>query len=183
MTINLDTISSTVDSYLALHPEEGETLSPLLESLAKGFDFTSRHRYPAHITAGIVLVDPQDRVLQIHHRDLGRWLTPGGHCEAEDKTLLATALRELSEECGVAAGEVEHLGGEDALPIHIGVVGIPQDDARAEPGHRHFNFRFAFRTTGVIPIQVGHPASAHRWLALSELDDRVIADRLGRASV
>jgi 8-oxo-dGTP pyrophosphatase MutT (NUDIX family) len=183
MTINLDKISSTVDSYLSLHPEEADTLSPLLEALAKGFDFTSRHRFPAHITAGIVLVDPADRVLQIHHRGLGRWLNPGGHCEPEDKTLTATALRELAEECAVAAVDVEHLGGEDALPIHIGVHLIPENGTQAEPAHRHFDFRFAFRTLGTVPVQISHEASAHRWLPLDELGEPAIVARLGRASV
>jgi 8-oxo-dGTP pyrophosphatase MutT (NUDIX family) len=183
MAIHLDTISNTVDSYLALHPEEAETLSPLLDAVAKGFDFTSRYRFPAHITAGIVLVDPADRVLQIHHRGLNRWLNPGGHCEPSDKTLTSTALRELAEECGIKAVDVEQLGGERSLPIHIEVHPIPANGSRAEPAHRHFDFRYAFRAPAEIPVQIGYEASAHRWQPLDALDEPVIAARLGRASV
>jgi 8-oxo-dGTP pyrophosphatase MutT (NUDIX family) len=179
MAIHLEKITATVDAYLLLHPEERDALDPLLAALAKGFDFTSRRRYPAHITAGVVLLDGQGRMLQIHHRGLGRWLGPGGHCEPDDKSLSGTALRELVEECGVAAEDVEQVGGEDALPIHIDVHPIPASDVKAEPAHRHFDFRFAFRTGAVVPAVTGREAAMHRWHPIGELADRALAARLG----
>jgi 8-oxo-dGTP pyrophosphatase MutT (NUDIX family) len=155
MAIHLEKITSTVDAYLLLHPEERESLTPLLAALGKGFDFTSRRRYPAHITAGVVLVDGEGRLLQVHHRGVGRWVSPGGHCEPDDKSLTATALRELAEECGIAADEIEAIGGDESLPIHIDVHPIPASDVKAEPAHRHFDFRFAFRTGAVVPQVTG----------------------------
>jgi 8-oxo-dGTP pyrophosphatase MutT (NUDIX family) len=178
MAIHLEKITTTVDAYLLAHPEEREALRPLLDALGKGFDFTSRRRYPAHITAGVVLLDGGGRILQIHHRGLGRWLNPGGHCEPEDKTLTGTALRELSEECGIRAEDVEQIGGEDALPIHVDVHPIPASDVRAEPAHRHFDFRFTFRTAAVAPEVNGREAVAYRWQPLEELGDAVLAERL-----
>jgi 8-oxo-dGTP pyrophosphatase MutT (NUDIX family) len=178
MAIHLEKITTTVDAYLLVHPEERDALGPLLEALGKGFDFTSRRRYPAHITAGVILLDGEDRVLQIHHRGLGRWLSPGGHCEPEDKSLTATALRELAEECGIRAEDVEQVGGEDALPIHIDVHPIPASDVQAEPAHRHFDFRFMFRTGASVPAVTGRDAVAHRWQPLRELNDAVLAARL-----
>jgi 8-oxo-dGTP pyrophosphatase MutT (NUDIX family) len=172
-------ISTTVNAYLSLHPDEARTLEPLLDALAKGFDFTSRRRFPAHITAGVVLLDDESRVLQIHHRGLGRWLNPGGHCEPDDKSLIATALRELAEECGIQTEDIDQVGGEDALPIHIAVHPIPVNDAQAEPAHRHFDFRFAFRTVARTPVRVGHEAMAHRWQPLAELGDPILLGRLG----
>ena len=104
MTIALEHIGTAVRGYIDRYPSEGAALAPVLETLAKGFDFTSRRRFPAHVTAGIVLLDDEDRVLQIKHSVLGAWLTPGGHCEPDDKSLAGAALRELSEECGVEIG-------------------------------------------------------------------------------
>jgi 8-oxo-dGTP pyrophosphatase MutT (NUDIX family) len=178
MAIHLEKITTVVDAYLLVHPEERDALRPLLDALEKGFDFTSRRRYPAHITAGVVLLDGEDRLLQIHHRGLGRWLNPGGHCEPDDKSLTATALRELAEECGISADDIEPVGGEDALPIHIDVHPIPASDVRAEPAHRHFDFRFAFRTGASRPEVTGREAVAHRWLPLVELNDATLATRL-----
>ena len=180
MAIHLEKITATVDAYLLLHPDERGALDPLLTALAKGFDFTSRRRYPAHITAGVVLLDGQGRMLQIHHRGLGRWLSPGGHCEPEDKSLAATALRELMEECGIAGDEIEQVGGEDALPIHIDVHPIPASDIKAEPAHRHFDFRFAFRTGAVVPAVTGRDATMHRWQPVETLGDLALAARLGQ---
>ena len=179
MAIHLEKITATVDAYLLLYPEERDSLSPLLTALAKGFDFTSRRRYPAHITAGVVLLDGEGRVLQIHHRGLGRWLSPGGHCEPEDKSLTGTALRELAEECGITAEDIEPVGGEDALPIHIDVHPIPASDVKAEPAHRHFDFRFAFRTGAVVPAVTGRDPELHRWQPVAQLGDGALAVRLG----
>lgn len=180
MAIHLEKITATVDAYLLLYPDERESLSPLLSALAKGFDFTSRRRYPAHITAGVVLLDGEGRMLQIHHRGLGRWLAPGGHCEPEDKSLSGTALRELAEECGITAEDIEQVGGEEALPIHIDVHPIPASDVKAEPAHRHFDFRFAFRTGAVVPAVTGRDAAVHRWQPLREVGDLALVARLGQ---
>jgi 8-oxo-dGTP pyrophosphatase MutT (NUDIX family) len=180
MPIHLEKITTTVDAYLSVHPDEKEALGPLLEALSKGFDFTSRRRYPAHITAGVVLLDGEDRVLQIHHRRLGRWLTPGGHCEPDDKSLIGTALRELAEECGIRAEDIEPIGGEEAPPIHIDVHPIPASDVHAEPAHRHFDFRYAYRTGAQRPEVGGRESVAHRWHPLSEVcDGGLLAARLG----
>jgi 8-oxo-dGTP pyrophosphatase MutT (NUDIX family) len=169
MTIALEHIGTAVRGYIDRYPSEGSALAPVLETLAKGFDFTSRRRFPAHVTAGIVLLDDEDRVLEIKHSMLGAWLTPGGHCEPDDKSLVGTALRELSEECGVGPENVERIGGQDALPVHISVHSIPANDARAEPMHHHFDFRYAFRLSPGIAVQLNHEASDLRWTPYAEL--------------
>lgn len=179
MAIPLEKISSTVHSYLEAHPGESASLEPLLDALAKGFDFTSRRRFPAHITAGVVLINPRQQVLQVHHRRLGRWLHPGGHCEPADKSLPGTALRELAEECGVRPEDIEPIGGEDALPVQIDVHAIPAAGSRGEPAHRHFDFRFAYRAPVDLQVTVGTEAVSHRWKPLLELGDSVLAARLG----
>jgi 8-oxo-dGTP pyrophosphatase MutT (NUDIX family) len=177
MAIQLEKISSVLKGYLALYPEEEASLAPLVEAVGRGFDFTSRRRYPAHVTAGAALLDETGRLLQIHHRALGQWLPPGGHSEPDDKSLVATALRELEEETGIGAADVGQLGTED-VPVRIGVYSIPADDVRGEPAHRHFDFLFAFRVASSVQVRIGQEAFAYRWRALGEVEEKTLAWRL-----
>ncbi|WP_431960390.1 NUDIX hydrolase [Actinacidiphila sp. bgisy160] len=55
-----------------------------------------------HITGSALVVDPEHgRVLLTLHKKLGMWLQMGGHCEPEDTSLAAAALREGVEESGI----------------------------------------------------------------------------------
>ncbi|WP_217142924.1 NUDIX hydrolase [Streptomyces sp. AC627_RSS907] len=56
-----------------------------------------------HITASALVIDPsRERVLLTLHRKLRMWLQMGGHCEPVDETLDRAALREGTEESGIA---------------------------------------------------------------------------------
>ncbi|MEU7058389.1 NUDIX hydrolase [Streptomyces sp. NPDC046197] len=56
-----------------------------------------------HITASALVIDPdRGRVLLTLHRKMQMWLQMGGHCEPFDQTLAAAALREATEESGIA---------------------------------------------------------------------------------
>ena len=56
-----------------------------------------------HLTASALVVDPVgERVLLTLHRKLEMWLQMGGHCEPQDASLADAALREATEESGMA---------------------------------------------------------------------------------
>jgi 8-oxo-dGTP pyrophosphatase MutT (NUDIX family) len=58
---------------------------------------------PAHLTASALVLDHAgERVLLTLHRKGGFWGQLGGHCEPQDGTLAAAALREATEESGIA---------------------------------------------------------------------------------
>ncbi|MFE9168097.1 NUDIX hydrolase [Streptomyces kebangsaanensis] len=145
MPISAQHVRDTVTAYLADHPDEKDALSPLCEVLEQAGDvIASRKEFRGHVTAGAVLVRPDGRVLTIEHRALRTWLLPGGHVETSDTTLRDAALRELAEETGINRDQVEPDG---EVPLHIDVHTIPANDAKGEPEHPHFDFRFLFHTT------------------------------------
>lgn len=56
-----------------------------------------------HVTGSTLVVDPHGgRVLLTLHKKLRMWLQMGGHCEPQDTSLAAAALREGVEESGIA---------------------------------------------------------------------------------
>ncbi|MDH6141704.1 8-oxo-dGTP pyrophosphatase MutT (NUDIX family) [Kitasatospora sp. GP30] len=74
-----------------------------LAHLAAHQDGLYKSCLPAHITASALVVDPAaGRVLLTLHPKVGLWLQMGGHCEPADATLGAAALREATEESGIA---------------------------------------------------------------------------------
>jgi 8-oxo-dGTP pyrophosphatase MutT (NUDIX family) len=72
-----------------------------------------------HITASALVIDPErERVLLTLHKKLRMWLQMGGHCEPEDTALAGAALREATEESGIA-GLALLPGGPVRLDRHL----------------------------------------------------------------
>ncbi|WP_245766993.1 NUDIX hydrolase [Streptomyces colonosanans] len=137
-------VHALVETYLKRHPAERAQLEPLLASLDAEADPTSRATLPSHITCSAVVIDRNRRVLHIHHRAGGLVPAPGGHVEPDDRTVLATALRKVSEEAGIKPGDLCLSPQFLDAPIDIDVHDIDADPRRGEPEHRHFDLRFVF---------------------------------------
>jgi 8-oxo-dGTP pyrophosphatase MutT (NUDIX family) len=72
-----------------------------------------------HITASALVIAPErGEVLLTLHRKLRMWLQMGGHCEPGDATLADAALREGTEESGIA-GLALLPGGPVRLDRHL----------------------------------------------------------------
>ncbi|GAA0374011.1 NUDIX hydrolase [Streptomyces blastmyceticus] len=171
-------IRDTIDDYLDAHPEEKARLAPVLDLLDAEADLTSRKEFRGHATAGAVLADPAGRVLHIRHLALDRWLLPGGHIEPEDARLVDAAQRELTEETGIPASAV---APAELCPVHIDVHPIPANDAKGEPEHQHFDFRFLFCTSADIgEIQV-EEVTAAAWRSADSIEDETLRRRIVRA--
>lgn len=67
-----------------------------------------REHEPGHITASsLVLTEDGARVLLTLHPKVGRWIQLGGHCEQTDETVVDAALREATEESGIAGLRID----------------------------------------------------------------------------
>lgn len=96
--------TTTLASWLegGLPNDQRSLAESYLAFLAARPDGLSRSCAPGHLTAStLVLSADKSAVLLTLHPRVGRWLQLGGHCEPEDATLKAAALREATEESGI----------------------------------------------------------------------------------
>ncbi|MDT9688808.1 NUDIX domain-containing protein [Streptomyces sp. P9(2023)] len=178
MPVTAAHIRKTLEEYLDAHPDEEGRLASLSELLDGSADLASRKEFRGHVTAGVILADPSGRVLHIKHRALNRWLLPGGHLEAQDTSLLAAAQRELTEETGIAPSDVVPAGHR---PVHIDAHLIPTNPAKGEPAHRHFDFRFLFRTSAdVVELQT-EEVTAAIWHSADMIENDTLRSRVVEA--
>jgi len=180
MTVTSREIPHTLRRYLASHPDEHESVAPLLSSLAEGADVTSRSTLPGHVTCGAAVINDVGKVLVIRHKALKRWLLPGGHLDPGDPGLLAAALRELAEETGITSQQAVSPPGLDRIPLDIDVHYIPANPAKGEPAHWHADFRFAFWVTDPgVQLQI-EEVSDYAWQQPSSLQATRLAAKVAR---
>lgn len=133
----------------------------VLEFLAEHPDVAHRACETGHLTGSAVVVDGSaSRTLLLHHRKLGRWFQPGGHADG-DTNLAAVALREATEETGIAGLAVT----TRAIDVDVHFVEPP-----GERAHLHLDIRYlVLAPPGAV--EVGNEESlALRWLTEAELD-------------
>ncbi len=80
----------------------------------------TRECRPDHLTAStLVLSHDRRQVLLTLHAKARRWFQLGGHCEPGDSTLAGAALREATEESGLADLRV------DPTPVQLSEHAVP----------------------------------------------------------
>ncbi|MEU5092084.1 NUDIX domain-containing protein [Streptomyces sp. NPDC021356] len=175
-------IRRTVEAYLGRHPGERDALAELLAALDRPGDATARTTLPGHITCSAVIIDRQGRVLHIRHRATGGlMLAPGGHIEPRDRTLLAAALREVTEEAGIPPGALCLTRQLLGSPIDIDVHDIDASPSKGEPAHRHYDVRYVFYLSGEEPPEVAlqdEEVSGAQWLPQPEVTSPTLRAKL-----
>jgi 8-oxo-dGTP pyrophosphatase MutT (NUDIX family) len=144
-------------------PDRQPVVARMLELLARpGDPFTRAAWAPGHFTASAFVLSPDgQRLLLIHHRRLGAWLQPGGHVETEDEHLEAAARREVAEETSIKA----------LTPFSTGIFDVDAHlipPSAKEPGHTHFDVRYAFVAEDERCVASSEVAGV-RWVPLPEV--------------
>ncbi|TDD89370.1 NUDIX domain-containing protein [Actinomadura rubrisoli] len=128
-----------------------------------------------HLTASTAVLDAsRSRVLLTLHAKIKAWLQLGGHCEPADRTLAGAALREATEESGIA--------GLRLLP---GPVQLDRHAVRCHPqGTWHLDVQYV----AIAPQDARHAVSDESddlaWFpvdALPETSDDVVRALVARA--
>lgn len=110
-------------------------------------------------TADVVVTTPDDHVLLIERGWApfkGMWALPGGHVDAGE-TSLAAAVRELAEEAGVYATEVD-----------LTLLGVWDGPGR-DPRGRYVTVAYHLRVPSGTEVRAGDDATNARWWPLDAL--------------
>lgn len=124
-------------------------------------DACARACVPGHITASTLVLDHSGaRVLLTLHPRVGRWLQLGGHCEDDDPDILAAALREATEESGIAGLRIDPaLAAVHVHPVTCS-LGVPT---------RHLDLQFVAHAPAGAQAAISDESLALRWWPVDAL--------------
>lgn len=141
----------------------------LVDHLEQHHDGVWRTCFPAHLTAGTLVLSAQgDQVLLNLHRKARQWFAFGGHCEPGDETLAAVARREAREESGLAGFRF------DPVPVQLDAHDVAFCDPRGTVTHLDVRF------VATAPAAAEHATSSEsldvRWWSLDALPTDLAPD-------
>jgi len=147
VTLHADALA-TLEAWPAPTPEQERLRERYVEHLVAHPDGLHRSCYPDHLTASTLVVSAdRSEVLLTLHAKARRWFQLGGHCEADDGTLVDAAWREATEESGLSGLVL------DPTPVQLSEHAVPFCDPRG--GSRHLDVRF----WAIAPEGADHRAS------------------------
>lgn len=152
-----------LNDYRRSHPREDVTdrFFRFVESHTNCFE---RSLEQGHVTASAWIVDKDaNSALLVHHKKLGLWLQPGGHCDG-DSDVVRVATKEVQEETGLDTFEIVSDRIFD-LDIHE----IPVWEKT--PAHYHYDVRFLIYADRQQPLRVSHESNDIRWFNLNKIQD------------
>lgn len=152
-------------SYQAKWNNESAMVKRLIGFVLSSTECFERKSENGHVTGSAWVVNKEGtHVLLTHHKKLNKWLQLGGHADG-DPDILSVALREVYEESGLKRVEALNEGIFD-IDIHQ----IPK--RREEPGHYHYDIRYAIQATGSEAYVVSDESHDLSWIEIKNLEQR-----------
>lgn len=158
-----DQVKAELARLVPWNTTEAGHRATMLDFLERNECFAARSTLEGHFTAsGWVLSPDGEKAYLLLHAKLKRWLQPGGHVEAQDRTLAEAALREVVEELGMDAA---HLSCQGLFDVDVHTI-----PARGnEPQHLHLDCRFLFRSSAQAQVQISDESHGVKAVPLAEL--------------
>lgn len=163
MTLHADALG-LLEAWRAPHAGQERLRERYVAHLQAHPDGLSRSCRPDHLTASTVVLNGDgSAVLLTLHAKAHRWFQFGGHCEPADTTIAGAALREATEESGLAGLEL------DPEPVQLSEHAVPFCGPSGDV--HHLDVRFV----AVAPDGVEHAVSEEsldvRWWPVDALPD------------
>jgi len=160
-TARIAVVRTAVDARVPAEPVEAEDRDAILDALGA---IDSISAPGTHVTASGVTTSERG-VLLLRHRNLDRWMPPGGHVDPGELPF-ESAVRETLEETGIAAA---HPDGRPVL-VHVAVF-------NSAAGHTHLDLRYLLTAGPHDPAPPPDESPEVAWYpwddALAMVDDRV----------
>ncbi|EID15497.1 hydrolase, nudix family protein, putative [Mycobacterium xenopi RIVM700367] len=158
-----DSAISLLTGWRAPDPAQESLRDAVLAFVHARDDACSRDCVPGHVTASTLVTDAtgSHTLLTLHPR-LGRWVQLGGHCDDGDDDIVAAALREASEESGIAGLRIN----PELIAVHVHPVtcslGAPT---------RHLDLQFVARAPAGAQIAISEESLDLRWWPVDALPE------------
>jgi len=172
-----DPLSQLLADFTPATPQEAADVARVLALADAGNPWD--RAMPLHVTASALVVHPPTgRVLLRWHERQQAWLQIGGHGDPGEAHPLDVALREGTEETGLA----DLVPWPSAALRHVVIVPVPGNGR--EPAHEHADLRFFLATNEPDAAVPEKPTAELRWLstadAASLTTEANVRDTIGR---